>query len=60
MLTNSEELFQIMELTMDITANSNWGTHLLNIWFLNQNFLCLTIKITTCSTSNRGSKPSRL
>jgi hypothetical protein len=29
--TNFEELTQIVELTMDVTADCHWGTHLLHV-----------------------------
>jgi hypothetical protein len=41
--TNLEEFFQIVELTVDVSANRDRGSHLLHVRFLNQNFLCLFI-----------------
>ena len=39
--TNLEQLAQVVELAVDITANGNWGTHLLHVRFIYKNFLCL-------------------
>lgn len=37
--TNLEEFFQIIELSMDITANCDWRPHRLDIALINQDFL---------------------
>ena len=39
--SNLEELAQIVELTMDVTADGHWGTDLLHVRLVNQDFLCL-------------------
>jgi len=36
--TNSEEFFQVMELSMDVTTDSDWCSHLLHITFVNEYF----------------------
>jgi len=40
-----EELFKIKELTMDVTANGNWGTNRYNVFFMFQNLPCLIAKL---------------
>ena len=39
--SNFEKFFKIIELSMDITADGDWGPHWLNIALVNQDFLGL-------------------
>jgi hypothetical protein len=39
-----KQLQQVVELTMDVTANCNWGRNWLNIALFNQDFLNLFAK----------------
>jgi hypothetical protein len=40
-LTYLKELHQVVELTMNISANSNWASDWLNVGLLGKNFLGL-------------------
>lgn len=44
--SNLEKFAQVMELSMDITTDSNWCWNTLNVWLLNQNFFGLLTKIS--------------
>ena len=39
--TNLEQLTQVVELAMDITANGDWSTHLLYVGLIDKDFFCL-------------------
>ena len=39
--SNLEKLAQIMELSVDVTADGHWGAHLLHVRLINQDFLSL-------------------
>lgn len=42
--SNGEELHQIMELSVDVSANSHWGLHRLHIPLFDQNLPCFLAK----------------
>ena len=41
MSTNLEQLSEVVELTVDVSADGDWCTDLLNVGFINKNFFCL-------------------
>ena len=43
--SNLEKLAQIVELTMDVTADRHWCTHLLHVGLIDQNFFRLNSRI---------------
>ena len=43
--TNFKELLQVVELTVDVTANGHWCTHLRHVRLINQDFLSLLGKL---------------
>jgi hypothetical protein len=44
MSTNLEKLAQVMELSVDITADGDWSTHFLHVGLVNQNFFSLILR----------------
>ena len=39
--SNLEQLTQVVELSVDVTADGYWGAHLLHVRLVYQNFFCL-------------------